>query len=281
MAGLWTAPASAEAGDRSLFDRRWELYRSAAPVFERDGFRGATVDLLSRACFMSPAGLYHYFPSKAAFALFPLTTQGGLCQAWHRVQAGLPAEADPLFQVHAIVDFVATLEPEVRLAFRLNREMVSDGRYERAVAATVLAARADWLELARSIVPAVDEERAMDFFEGIVSIMATADVPGIDRKDRVRRHLTDLSRGWASSFGVTAADFEAAGHAYEEWAKSQEDSTRRANLANARRISAGGRSPERAQKRNIQPVIRPDARASRSVVISVPPSRSLKRVVHR
>jgi AcrR family transcriptional regulator len=280
MGGLWTAPGSGESGERSLFDRRWQLYRSAAPVFERHGFRGATVDGLARACFMSPAGLYHYFPSKAAFALFPLTTQGGLCQAWHRVQVGLPAEADPLFQVHAIVDFVATLEPEVRLAFRLNREMVSDGRYERAVAATVLAARADWLELARSIVPAVDEERAMDFFEGIVSIMATADVPGIDRKDRVRRHLTDLSRGWASSLGVSPAVFEAAGRAYEEWVKGQADSTSRANFANERRISAGGRSPEPAHNRPIQPSPR-GMPTSSSVVISVPPSSSLKRVVHR
>lgn len=281
MAGLWTAPASGEPRDRSLFGRRWQLYRSAAPVFEHHGFRGATVAGLARACFMSPAGLYHYFSSKATFALFPLTTQGGLCQDWHRVQVRLPADADPLFQVHAVIAFVTALEPDVSLAFRLSREMVSNRRYEHAVAATVLEARADWLELARSIVPTVEEDRAMDLFEGIVSIMATVDVPGTDHKDRVRRHLTDLSRGWVSSLGITAADFEAAGLAYEEWAKDQEDSTRRTNLANERRMSAGGRSPERAQKRNIQPVIRRDAPASRSVVISVPPSRSLKRVVHR
>jgi AcrR family transcriptional regulator len=280
MAGLWTAPASAEAGDRSLFDRRWKLYRSAAPVFERHGFRGATVDGLARACFMSPAGLYHYFSGKAAFALFPLTTQGGLCQDWHRLQVRLPSDADPLFQVHAVIAFVTALEPDVSLAFRLSREMVSDRRYERAVATTVLEARAEWLELARSIVPTVDEDRAMDFFEGIVAIMATVDVPGINHRDRVHRHLTDLSRGWVSSLGVGVAAFEAAGHAYEEWAKDQGASTRRANLANDRRMSAGGRSPEPAHNRPIQPSPR-GMPTSSSVVISVPPPRSLKRVVHR
>ena len=121
----------------------------------------------------------------------------------------------------------------------------------------------------------------MDFFEGIVSIMATADVPGMDGENRIRHHLTDLSRGWASSLGVGPAAFEAAGHAYEEWAKDQEDSTRRANLANERRISAGGRSPEPAHNRPSQPMIPPGMPTSSSVAISVPPSRSLNRVVHR
>jgi AcrR family transcriptional regulator len=279
MAGLWSgSPAAQSSAESFVVDRRWELYRSAAPVFDRDGFRGATIEALAHACFMSSAGLYHYFPSKATFALFPLTTEGGLCRAWHRVQTALPA--DPLFQVQAIIDFVAALEPDVSLAFRLSREMVSDRRYERAVAATVLEARADWLELARSIVPAVDEQRAMDFFEGIVSIMAAADVPGIDHSDRVRQHLTDLSRGWMSGLGVSSADFDAAGRAYESWVKDQSDSTSAANLANERRMSAGGRSPEPAHNRASQPRARGKP-TSRSVAISVPPSRSVKRVVHR
>jgi AcrR family transcriptional regulator len=238
------------------------------------------VDGLARACFMSPAGLYHYFPSKASFALFPLTTRGGLCQDWHRIQVTLP-QADPLFQIHAVIAFVVTLEPEVRLAFRLSREMVLDRRYEREVAATELEAGADWLDLARSNVPAVDEERATDFFEGIVSVVAAA-VPGVDREaNGVRRQMTDLSRGWVSGLGLSPADFDAAGRAYEDWEKNQADSTRWANLANARRISAGGTSPDRAQKRLIQPVIRPAVPTSRPVVISVAPSRSLKRVVQR
>lgn len=277
MVGLAAATVS---GDWSLLARRWELYRSAAPVFDQYGFRRATVDGLARACFMSPAGLYHYFPSKASFALFPLTTHGGLCQDWHRLQVTLPVP-DPLFQIHAVIAFVVALEPEVRLAFRLSREMVLGGHYRHEVAATVLEARADWLDLARPIVPAVDEERAMDFFEGIVSVMA-ADVPSVDREaDGVRRQMTDLSRGWVSGLGLSPADFDTAGHAYDDWATNQPDSTSRANLANARRISAGGTSPERAQKRSIQPRIRPAAPTSRSVVISVAPARSLKRVVQR
>ena len=104
--------ANADRDSARLIARRWELYHSAASLFENNGFRGVTVDALARACLLSPASLYHYFPSKASFALFPLTTRGGLCQDWHRLQISLPV-TDPLFQVHAIIAFVATFEPEV------------------------------------------------------------------------------------------------------------------------------------------------------------------------
>ena len=59
--------------------RRWEIWYAAAPLFERHGFRSVTVDQLAYASAMSPAGLYHYFPNKAAIALFPLAHGNGLC----------------------------------------------------------------------------------------------------------------------------------------------------------------------------------------------------------
>ena len=54
------------------YARRHELYVRAAPVFERHGYGGSTLKALADACDISIPGLYRYFPSKRAFALYPL-----------------------------------------------------------------------------------------------------------------------------------------------------------------------------------------------------------------
>ena len=59
------------AGD-SVYDRRAELFARAAPVFEVHGYRGASLKAIAAACGMSIPGLYRYFPSKRALALYPL-----------------------------------------------------------------------------------------------------------------------------------------------------------------------------------------------------------------
>ena len=57
-----------------LFARRRELYVRAAPVFLKHGYRGATLKALANACGLSIPALYRYFPSKRAFALYPLVS---------------------------------------------------------------------------------------------------------------------------------------------------------------------------------------------------------------
>ncbi|MEJ7697786.1 MAG: helix-turn-helix domain-containing protein [Candidatus Limnocylindrales bacterium] len=57
----------------SLRVRRQALYRLAAPVFRRHGYRQATLKQLAAACGMSIPALYRYFPSKRDFALYPLS----------------------------------------------------------------------------------------------------------------------------------------------------------------------------------------------------------------
>ncbi len=54
------------------YARRRELYVRAAPVFRKHGYRGATLKALADACGLSIPAIYRYFPSKKAFALFPL-----------------------------------------------------------------------------------------------------------------------------------------------------------------------------------------------------------------
>jgi AcrR family transcriptional regulator len=51
------------------------LFTLAAPVFRREGYGGATIKALAHACHLSPAGLYHYFPSKLALATYLLQPQ--------------------------------------------------------------------------------------------------------------------------------------------------------------------------------------------------------------
>ena len=53
-----------------LDQRRRELFKLAAPVFRAHGYRGATIKALAHACHLAPAGLYHYFASKADLATY-------------------------------------------------------------------------------------------------------------------------------------------------------------------------------------------------------------------
>ncbi len=75
-AGRVTEPSTSEfrpwrlRGSSRLEARRRELFASAAPVFRRYGYRGATIKALAHACGLSPASLYHYFGSKEEMATY-------------------------------------------------------------------------------------------------------------------------------------------------------------------------------------------------------------------
>jgi len=98
--------------------RRHELFRLAAPVFRAHGYRGATIKALAHACHLSPADLYHYFPSKAAFATF-LIDEDHL--DWDSTR--IDPDIDPLVQLRMTVDVVIDVLPTYLLAVDLAREM--------------------------------------------------------------------------------------------------------------------------------------------------------------
>lgn len=98
--------------------RRHELFRLAAPVFRAHGYRGATIKALAHACHLSPAALYHYFPSKAAFATF-LIDEDHL--DWDSTR--IDPDIDPLVQLRFTVDVVIDVLPTYLLAVDLAREM--------------------------------------------------------------------------------------------------------------------------------------------------------------
>ena len=98
--------------------RRHELFRLAAPVFRAHGYRGATIKALAHACHLSPAALYHYFPSKAAFATF-LIDEDRL--DWDSTR--IDPDIDLLVQLRLSVDLVIEVLPTYLLAIDLARQM--------------------------------------------------------------------------------------------------------------------------------------------------------------
>lgn len=110
--------------------RRAEIYRRARPLLEEFGYREVTVKQLARACHMSPAALYHWFPTKRDLVLYPLSSpdRNGRCELLRRRLSG---ETDPLRCLRAWIDFVLEERDGVILALRLAPEAVAAGVLSR------------------------------------------------------------------------------------------------------------------------------------------------------
>ena len=102
--------------------RRRELFKLAAPVFRAHGYRGASIKALAHACHLSPAGLYHYFDSKADLATY-IVRRPHL--DWRTVHVD-PA-ADPLAQLRGMVDLAIVELPDFLLALDMAEELELPG----------------------------------------------------------------------------------------------------------------------------------------------------------
>jgi AcrR family transcriptional regulator len=183
--------------------RRWEIWRSAALLFERQGYRYVTIDQVAHASALRPASLYHYFPGKAALALFPLSHANGLCRRWHAIAAMQPQ--DPFVRLQALIGFAAELAEDWRIALSMASQMSEDvataGHSERLLA----EARRDFAEIAQSVDPSIAPEDVADLYEAFAAIVVT-DLPGFDRSAAsLRRRLSDAVRGWLARRGVDPA----------------------------------------------------------------------------
>jgi AcrR family transcriptional regulator len=98
--------------------RRRELYNLAAPVFREHGYRGATIKALAHACHLAPAGLYHYFDSKADLATCLIR---GPHLDWRSVY--IDPDVDPLRQLSDFVDLAILELPDFLLALDLAEEL--------------------------------------------------------------------------------------------------------------------------------------------------------------
>ena len=105
-----------------LDGRRRDIFRLAAPVFRAYGYRGTTIKALAHACHLSPAGLYHYFDSKADLATY-VVRQPHL--EWRTVHVD-PA-VDPLVQLRGMIDLAIRELPDFLLALDMADELEVPG----------------------------------------------------------------------------------------------------------------------------------------------------------
>ncbi|TMD14979.1 MAG: TetR/AcrR family transcriptional regulator [Chloroflexi bacterium] len=176
--------------------RRHELYARAAPVFRMNGYAGTTLKALALACGLSIPALYTYFPSKRAFALFPLMA---LYPELHGPPP-VPEVASPQSVLATWVELAAREMPNYVLAMRLAQEagLRPD---ERRRLETNLAEHATLLGgLARQAAPHLDERTARELAWGMIFLAVAPSLAGAEaERDRLRGQLRALLRGYGVS----------------------------------------------------------------------------------
>ncbi|MEO6207829.1 MAG: TetR/AcrR family transcriptional regulator, partial [Candidatus Limnocylindrales bacterium] len=111
--------------------RRRELFRLAAPVFRRDGYRRATIKALAHACGLSPASVCHYFGSKEEMATYLVRRPR---MDWD--STWVDPDADPLGQLAQLPDLSLAVLPNYLLALRLADEIAATAVDDNAHART-------------------------------------------------------------------------------------------------------------------------------------------------
>ena len=175
--------------------RRRELYARAARVFRRNGYRGATLKALARACGLSIPALYRYFPSKRAFALFPL-------QALYPELQPPPPDltGDPLRLLGGWVDAAAADMPNYGLALRLARDAGHTEDEQRRIEANLTAHAAAVGGLARRAAPDLDGRAATELAWAMISVACGPALTGVEpQPEGLRRQLRALLRGYGLS----------------------------------------------------------------------------------
>lgn len=176
-----------------LFARRRELYVRAAPVFRKHGYRGATLKVLARACRLSIPALYRYFPSKRAFALYPLIS------LYPELHAPRPdaTVGDPLSRLSGWIEGAVAEMPNYILAARLSREVRLHDEEQRRADANLADHVAILGDLARRAGPHLDDRTAQELARTMVNVVVGPALTGLDPEPQaLRRELRALLRGY-------------------------------------------------------------------------------------
>lgn len=182
-----------------LFLRRRELYARAAPVFARYGYRGTTLKALAKACGVSMPGFYRYFPSKRAFALFPLVA---LYPELHPPPVGTPPDR-PVAALEAWVDAATTELPNYTLALRLAMEDGLRVHEQRRIETNLEQHVAILAEMARRAAPTLSERAALDLAAAMVNLVSSPALTNLAvRETTLRRELRALLRGHGITLGA-------------------------------------------------------------------------------
>jgi AcrR family transcriptional regulator len=178
------------------YARRRELYVRAAPVFRKHGYRGATLKALADACGLSIPAIYRYFPSKKAFALFPLAA------LYPELQAPPPnvTAGDPLELLAGWVEAAAAEMPNYTLAARLSREIALRPEEQRKVDANLADHIATIGAIARRAAPHLDERAGLELARTMINTAVGPAITGVESEpEALRRQLRTLLRGYGLS----------------------------------------------------------------------------------
>lgn len=188
----------------ALDGRRYELFMLAAPVFERHGYHGSTIRALAHACHLSPAGLYHYFGSKAELATWLLR---GPRMSWETtfVDPGL----EPLEQVRQLVDLSITSLPVYLLALRLADE-IEGGESRRDRTAGFREGEAVYGRLIHAAAPRMTREEALSVARHVLAVLVGTATIGLDAEpaSAIRRRSVEVLRTALVPGHVEAAWFD-------------------------------------------------------------------------
>jgi AcrR family transcriptional regulator len=167
----------ADARDR----RRFELFLLAAPVFERHGFRGATIRALAHVCHLSPAGLYHYFSSKEELATYALRSpRAGWDEAYIR------PDVDPLVQLRQFLDMSVNAMPIYMLALRMLDE-IGDPASEHLRAEAFRDGEATIGRFVHAAAPRLERDAALELSRHIIALLVGSAVSRLDADASVIR----------------------------------------------------------------------------------------------
>jgi AcrR family transcriptional regulator len=175
------------------FARRRELYLRAAPVFRKYGYRGATLKALASACGLSIPALYRYFPSKRAFALFPLHS------LYPELQAPPPdvATGDPLLHLAGWIDGAAVEMPNYILAAKLLRDIGLREEEQHRMDANLAEHIAVVGDLARRAGPHLDDRTARELARTMINVALGPALTGLELEPMaLRRELRALLLGY-------------------------------------------------------------------------------------
>lgn len=165
----------------------------AAPVFRRYGYRGTTLKALAEACGLSIPALYRYFPSKRAFALFPLVA---LHPELHPPAPDL-SRGDPTRHFAAWIDGAVTEAPNYLLAARMLHEVGLPDRERAAMDARLGEHLSELAALARRAAPYLSDARARDLAVTLVNAAMAPALTGIEPDAAaLRRELQAILRGY-------------------------------------------------------------------------------------
>jgi AcrR family transcriptional regulator len=174
------------------FARRRELFLRAAPVFRKRGYRGSTLKELAAACGISIPGLYRYFPSKKAFALFPLRS---LYPELHGPAPDVSA-GDPLMHLNGWVEGAVAEMPNYILALQLSREVALRPDEQRKMDVNLAEHIALVAGIARRAAPHLGDRSARELASTMVNVAIGPAVTGLrPDPEALRRELRALLRG--------------------------------------------------------------------------------------